>query len=141
MLSLAAREADTISINILTTPQGWLDSTTITREKTEQKIDWIRQAAGDRLEKIRLSIHFQVIKILDSQSQAEEFAAENLQQSPHSEAISTSEYLASPHHLIGSENFLIEKILELRESLGISDLVFWEPMEESARLVYKLNGM
>ena len=141
MLSLAAREADTISINILTTPQGWVDSTTITREKTEQKIDWIRQAAGERLGKIYLSIHFQVIKILDSQSQVEDFAAKNISESPLTEALSTSEYLASPHLLVGSENFLIEKILELRETLGISDLVFWEPMEDGARLVHKLNGM
>ena len=141
MLSLAAREADTISINILTTPQGWLDSTSITREKTEQKIDWIRQAAGDRLEDIRLSIHFQVIKILDSQSQAEDFAAERIRESPLTEGLSTSEYLASPHHLVGSETFLVEKILEQRETLGISDLVFWDPMEEGARLVNKLNGM
>jgi len=141
MLSLAAREADTISINILTTPQGWVDSTTITREKTEQKIDWIRQAAGERLDGIRLSIHFQVIKILDSQSQAEAFAAEKLQESPLTERLSTSEYLASPHHLVGNETFLVEKILELRETLGISDLVFWEPMEEGARLVQRLKGM
>jgi len=142
MLSLAARIADVVGYNPRSTREGWLDMTTVTREATQQKVDWIRQAAGERLDQIRLSMYFVALNIVDSQAEAEQVAAQGRKDWGISDdELSLHQYLDSPHVLVGSESYLVEKIIEQRETYGISDLVIWGAIDDGARLIRRLKGM
>ena len=139
MLSFAAREADVVGLNILTTPAGWADPVSLTEQATLQKLSWVTQAAGSRTD-LELSIHFMLVKITDSREEWEKEAMEFRSFWGASEAaLSQKDLLASPHILIGSEDELVEKILRLREQFGFSYLVFWEPIETGARLIKRLK--
>jgi hypothetical protein len=63
MLSLAAREADNISI-IFKLPQQGINAP---NETLEQKLAWVREAAGDRFARLELSQLSYVLAINDSQ--------------------------------------------------------------------------
>ncbi|MBI1299793.1 TIGR03621 family F420-dependent LLM class oxidoreductase [bacterium] len=56
MLTLAAQEADIVSVNARTTAQGGLDFLSLTAESMGKKIEWIRAAAGERLAEIELNL-------------------------------------------------------------------------------------
>jgi alkanesulfonate monooxygenase SsuD/methylene tetrahydromethanopterin reductase-like flavin-dependent oxidoreductase (luciferase family) len=139
MLSFAAREADVVGLNILTTPAGEGDPVSLTEQATLQKLSWVTQAAGSRPD-LELSIHFMAVKITDSREEREKEAMEFRSSWESSEAaLSLKDVLASPHVLIGSEDELVEKILRLREQFGFSYFVFWEPLETGARLIKRLK--
>ena len=139
VLSFAAREADIVGLNILTTPDGWADFSTLTEHATLQKLGWVTQAAGSRTD-LELSLHFMVVKITDSRAEQEKEVMEYRSYWELSEEkLSQKDLLASPHILIGSEDELVEKILRLREQFGFSYLVFWEPIETGARLIKRLK--
>lgn len=139
MLSFAAREADIVGITLHSTPEGWIDLSTVTELATLQKLSWVTQAAGSRTD-LELSNHFMVAKMIHSREEQEKAALEFRSFWGLSEAeLSLRDILASPHILIGSEDELVEKILRLREQFGISYLVFWEPIETGARLIKRLK--
>ena len=56
MLSIAAREADIVSVNARTTATGGLDFTSFTAKTTGRKIASIRAAAGNHLADIELNL-------------------------------------------------------------------------------------
>lgn len=56
ILSLAARQADIVSFNIRTTPEGWIDPTSVTLQATQEKVEWVCQAAGERLPGLEFNI-------------------------------------------------------------------------------------
>jgi probable F420-dependent oxidoreductase len=54
VLSLAAREADIVSLDIRGTADGTKDVTTVMAEAVAQMVDWVRQAAGERFGALEL---------------------------------------------------------------------------------------
>ena len=70
VLSFAGRQADIVGLNIRTTPDGWLDHSTLTEQATLQKFNWVTEAAGLRTD-LELSIHFMVVKITKSREEQE----------------------------------------------------------------------
>jgi probable F420-dependent oxidoreductase len=139
VLSLAAKEADVVSINIRTTPEGNLDFRSITAEAVSEKVRWIREASGDRLDKIELNVLVLAVAITD-QPRA---AAEQLLQimGVPTSVLSPDEALASPSLLIGPVSKLVEDLLERRERYGLSYVsAFGSTMEDLAPVVARLSG-
>ena len=140
MLSIAIREADIVSVNIQTTAEGALNLSSFTAEATDQKIELIRQVAGERFDALELNILVLAIRITnDRQAAAEMFASVwefDL------EKISIAELLESPYFLFGSEDEIAEELQRRREQYGISYYsIFGEQHNETiAPIVARLSG-
>ena len=140
MLSIAAREADIVSVNVQTTAEGSLDLRSFTADATDQKMKLIRQAAGERFETLELNILVLAIDITNNrQAAAQKLASEwdfDL------EKISIPELLESPHFLFGSEEEIIEDLQRRRERYGISYFTIFgeEHIETFAPVVARLAG-
>lgn len=94
---------------------------------TAEKIGWVRDAAGDRMDDIEINIYPSVSPIVVTERPWPEVEslAQRLQNSTGF-AITPEELLDSPHIFIGSIEGLIEKFLRLREELGISSVMIGE---------------
>ncbi|MGZ3616608.1 MAG: TIGR03621 family F420-dependent LLM class oxidoreductase [Ktedonobacteraceae bacterium] len=118
MLKLAAREADIIAIGFRRTAQG-LDPTDATME---QKIAWIKEAAGERFAELELSQTRYDLEISDSKA-----AVSNQGPPIPKRQVSTEEAVA--------------QLLEQRERYGFSYIqVFEGQMENFAPIVARLAG-
>ncbi len=103
-------------------------------------IGWIREAAGDRFEQLELNIYPSQSPIIVTDRARPEVAklARRLEQRS-GVPITPDELLESPHIFIGSINGLVEKLIGIRERLGISSFMVGEP-HELAPLVERLAG-
>jgi probable F420-dependent oxidoreductase len=119
MLKLAAREADIIAIGSKITAQG-VDPTDAT---LEQKIDWIKEAAGERFAGLELSQTIYDLVITDSESTISQHQGPPIPKRP----VSTEQAVA--------------QLLEQRERYGFSYLQVYEgQMENFAPIVARLAG-
>jgi probable F420-dependent oxidoreductase len=140
MLTIAACEADIVSVNVKTTAEGTMDIKTFTAKATDQKIAWIREAAGERFHTLELNILILAVMITNErQAAVEKLAREwgiNL------EEITLEELLESPYLLIGSEDQIVDILQERRERFGISYCtIFGEQyMDMFAPIVARLAG-
>lgn len=140
MLSLAGREADIVSINIRTTPEGGFDFTSMTPAATAQKVEWVRQAAGARFDELELNMLGIPVAVTDDR---QGMAAEITAAWGFAEAgVSPEDLLAWPATLIGSVNELVEKLESVRERYGISyvALIGAHQIEAFAPVVAQLAG-
>jgi probable F420-dependent oxidoreductase len=136
MLSLAGREANIISINFNLAPGAVNQEVLRTGDpaSTDEKVAWIREAAGGRFDDIELNaIAFTAVVTDDAAKLAERMAP--------GFATTPAELLESPHVLLGSTDQMAEALQRRRERYGISYWVFpqnaYEPL---APLVKKLAG-
>lgn len=136
VLTIAGREADIVSLNFNNSsgrlgPEGIGSSTA---ELTEQKIQWIRDGAGDRFDDIELEIaaYFTVV--------TPETEATLAKMAPMFGM--TPETMAEhPHVLIGSVEEIADRLVERRERFGISYVSFGTSnMEAIAPVVSRLSG-
>ena len=138
ILSLAARHADTVSIIPRARPKGTgqdsADWTTATDAATRQKLEWIREAAGERFAALELNaMVYAVVVANDRQASAEHLAGRF--------GLTISEVLASPHILIGSPEQMTEDLRLRREKFGLSYITVPEYfMEAFAPVVERLAG-
>ena len=135
MLSLAAREANIVSLIPKSLPDGSkLDITDATPEATMQKIRWIRQASGNRFDDIELNILIFAIFVANDGYQAVKRAAEMFR-------VREEEVLDIQHCLIGTVDQICEELQKRREQYGISYISVFEPhAEEFAPVVARLVG-
>jgi len=139
-LEFAAREADTVSLAPRLLPGVRGDPRSITLAATEEKIGWIRAAAGDRFDQLELNVYpSQSPIIVTDRARPEAVKLARRLEQRTGISISPDELLESPHIFIGSINGLAEKLTELRERLGISSVMVGEP-HELAPLVERLAG-
>jgi probable F420-dependent oxidoreductase len=121
MLTLAAREADIIAPGLKRGPQG-LDPTDVS---LEQKIDWIREAAGERFDRLEFSQPAFGIELTDSPIAA-------------SIAIRGGPPI-QPQPMTTEQ--AIEHLMKQRERLGISYIQIQEgQVENFASVVARLSG-
>ncbi len=136
MLSLAAREADIIGLNIKMWA-GTIDERsgpTATAESTDQKVEWIRAAAGDRFEQIELQSRIHVAAVTDDPMGLAEIMGPVLGLTPQ-------QALDSPHALAGPVPALVDRLLERRERWGISYItISADAYEAFAPVVAALRG-
>ncbi len=114
VLSFAAREADIVSIVAKALPQGGLDGQNLTLDATKQKLEWVREAAGDRDPELNVLVY--TFEVTDDREGVARRYSESLELSPE-------EVLASPHVLIGTVEQMAEDLRRRRDELGISYIV------------------
>jgi alkanesulfonate monooxygenase SsuD/methylene tetrahydromethanopterin reductase-like flavin-dependent oxidoreductase (luciferase family) len=144
MLSIAGREADIVGINLRTTADGQLDFTSASVAATEEKIAWVRQAAGDRFAQLEFNILLLVVLVTDDPHQAltEKFAQWGSDLRDIIKIISVEEMLASPHFLVGTEDEIVEILQARRERFGISYYTLFgeDSIDLFAPIVARLAG-
>ena len=139
-LELAAREADIVGLAPRILSGQRPDPRSITWTATEEKIAWVREAAGHRFGGLTFNVypsqwpitltddlHGEARKVIDRMR--ERTGVEMTEQ----------EVIDSPHIFIGSHDRFVEKFSELRERLGISSFLVGS-LDELGPVVERLAG-
>jgi probable F420-dependent oxidoreductase len=136
MLRLAAQVADIVSVNYKLT-EGRVNRALVRTglaEATDEKLGWIKEAAGDRFSKIELCATIFVANVTDDRDGAAAALAAGIGAEP-------SEVLEMPHFLIGTIEQMVQDLQARRERFGISYVVFPDAAAESlAPVVERLTG-
>ena len=136
VLSLAAREADVVSFNFnnragVIGPDGVRNSTA---DATAEKVGWVREAAGDRFEKIQLEIGAYFTFVGDAGDAAAKGMAGAFGLTP-------DDMRAHPHGLFGSVDSICEELQRRREAYGIHYVTVPDnALDTFAPVVSKLAG-
>jgi probable F420-dependent oxidoreductase len=138
ILSLAARQADIVSIIPRARPEGSgqdsADWTSATEAATRQKLSWIREAAGERFATLELNAMVYAVMVADDRRAAAGQLAGRF-------GLTTDEVLASPHILAGSIEQMADALQFRREVFGLSYITVPEYFIEAfAPVVERLSG-
>ncbi len=139
LLSVAAREADIIGFLPRARPDGQgQDITDATPQALEQKITWVREAAGARFADLELGILVAQVLTTEDREQAAHLIASTL---AGGFKVSTDVILQAPYLLLGTVDQICEDLLARRERYGISYIsVFEQSLEALAPVVARLTG-
>lgn len=134
LLSIAAREADVVGIIAKARPGGGLDVAADSEDLLRQKVEWVREAARDRMAAIELQSLIWSAAVTDHrESEADKVA--------RAHGLPIAHVLGSPYFLIGSVDAIVEQLLEQRSTYGLSYFVVYpEDFEAFAPVVAKLRG-
>jgi probable F420-dependent oxidoreductase len=136
VLSIAAREADIVGINpnLRAGAIGREASLDSLKEKTDQKVQWVRDAAGPRWNELEIQMRFFVTSVRpDRMAMAEALAP--------AFGVSPAEALESGAVLVGTEDEITEQLHRRREEWGLSYVVVGDDnVDEFAPIVAKLAG-
>ncbi len=139
MLTLAAREADIVGILAGPLNAGVPtvnDPAAYTVESFAQKIEWLREAAGERFTRLELSV---ITTPVFTHNRS--LGAEQVAQTRGWSGVSVEEILQMPTIFIGTVEQVAEQMLERRERFGISYYMTLDRlMEAYAPLVERLSG-
>ena len=137
ILTLAAKEADIVGLSGITFRAGGKepDLSAWKTAAVDERVRLVREAAGDRYDRLELSALVQRVIVTDNPRQAAEELAKRWPQ------LSAEEILESPYALIGTVDHLVEELQRRRERWGISYYVTFEPyMDAFAPVVARLTG-
>jgi len=115
VLSLAARQADVVGINV-NLAKGVIDADTgpdSTADRMAEKVAWVREAAGDRFDQLELQVRVHLAIVTDDRAGMAEALAGGF-------GVTPEQALASPHSLAGSIGEIAEDLQSRREAFGIS---------------------
>lgn len=118
ILGLAARRADIVGINpkIVGRSINPASMATAAAEAVDEKVQWIREAAGDRINDIELQLQlFATVITDDPKAVAEKFSG--------AFGLPAETILAAPFFAIGSVDQIAESFIEMRERWGISNII------------------
>jgi len=135
VLGIAGREADIVSINAnLKDGTGGAETApNLVPAMTRQKIEWVREAAGERFDRIELHALIGFCMFTDDpMSIANQMAA------PF--GIAAEEALHVLPLLMGTVDSMVEELQRRREEWGISYVTIEGPWEEFAPVVGRLAG-
>lgn len=150
LLSLAAREADIVGFIPRARPDGkGQNLADATPAALEQKIAWVREAAGPRFAKLELSVLVARVITTDNRDDAAQLIASALDREQRAQLTAAtrsagldSEFdliLQAPYLLIGTMDQICEDLATRRERYGISYINIFEPsMEILAPVVARL---
>jgi alkanesulfonate monooxygenase SsuD/methylene tetrahydromethanopterin reductase-like flavin-dependent oxidoreductase (luciferase family) len=136
VLGIAGREADIVSLNFDNSsgkigPAGVGSSTA---EITDQKIQWIRDGAGDRFDDVELEIGAYFTIVTDDRDGTLEKIGPMLGLTP-------AEFAEHPHALVGTVDHICDQLVERRERYGISYVTFGSSVVDAvAPIVQRLAG-
>lgn len=142
ILSFAAQEANIVGINLKTSAEGGLDFSSVTPEATEQKVAWVREAAGTRFSDLELNILVFPI-VTDQRHQVTEQKLREFEMPTDEDNIAWM--LASPYFPFGTVEQIIDALQARREQFGLSYIAVAEyfqadVMERFAPVIAKLAG-
>ena len=136
VLSLAAREADIVGVNpkIVARNINPRSMATAAAEAVDERISWIRAAAGGRMDDIELQLQVFVTVVTDDRQAAAEKLAPALGLPP-------AVVLTAPYFQIGPLGLIADNLQELRDRWGISYIAFQQDATETvAPVVARLAG-
>ena len=119
---------------------GRPDPRSFTWAATEQKIGWVREAAGQQFEELTFNVYpsFWPVTVTDDLAgEAEKVAAAMKERSGIE--LTVREVVDSPHIFIGSHDRFVEKFSELRDRLGISSFLIGD-LDQLGPVVEQLAG-
>lgn len=137
LLALAAKEADIVNFTGITFTRGGTapDMSGWRAAAIDERMRVVRDAAGERFDRLVLSAQVQRVIVTDRRREA----AAELQQSW--KQLSVDEILEAPYALIGSVDEMVESLHARRERWGLSYFITFEPyLETLAPVVAKLSG-
>lgn len=137
MLGIAAREADIVGVtaNLRAGEVGPEAIADVVPESFDRKLEWVREAAGDRLDRIELNVLVMGAQVTDDREGALRGMGELFGMSP--------EVVADvPVLLIGSTAEIADTLRERRERWGFSYVVMQDhaTVEAMAPVVAELTG-
>jgi probable F420-dependent oxidoreductase len=143
ILTLAGREARIVGLAPRIKPIGGeprTDAWSLTVEATEEKIGWIRDAAGDRFDEIELNTYPTGGPVLVTHEPRVEAArrAARIRERTGVE-LTVDQILDSPHIFLGTHADLRRKFLDLRERCGISSFLV-DDLDALAPVIEDLAG-
>jgi probable F420-dependent oxidoreductase len=123
-LELAGREAQIVGLAPRILPGIKADPRSITVDGTAEKIEWVRDVAGDRFDEIVFNVYpSQAPVTVTRNARSVARKAADVIRKLSGLDITEDEVLESPHVFIGSIAGLAEKLIGLRERLGISSFM------------------
>lgn len=134
VLGVAGREADIVGITTRARRDGTKETRDLTAAATDAKIAWVREAAGDRFDRIELNVIVaDVVPTDDVRGEAARIAARD--------GVTAAEVLESPLVLLGTADEMAKRLRERRERFGFSYVVVMEPnLDALAPVVERLAG-
>jgi probable F420-dependent oxidoreductase len=135
VLSLAGREAQIVSFNF-DNSSGKIGPgvPTSDADATDQKVAWVREAAGDRFDELELEIGAYFTFVTDQAQATAEAMAPRM-------GLSVDQMLSHPHALIGSVDSICDELERRRERYGISYVTVGDAVADAfAPVVARLAG-
>ena len=146
LLTLAAREADIVGVapRLMPSASGSgvvrSDPRSITVAATEEKLAWVREAAGERFDGLEINAYPSGTEpILTDHARKDGADVLDGIRNRTGIEITLDEFLESPHVFIGSVDGLVAKLQEQRERLGISSIMVGD-LDTLAPVVERLAG-
>jgi probable F420-dependent oxidoreductase len=137
VLALAASEANIVGFAGLRQRPGAGPGTfdLETPEATDERVAYLRQLAGERIEELELNALVQLVEVTDDRrGAAERIIAERLP------SWTPQQVLDSPFLLLGTADEIAQELLDRRERSGFSYYVVFEPaMEAFSEVVARLK--
>ena len=139
-LELAAREASIVGLAPRILSGQRADPASITWAATEEKMGWVREAAGDRFASLTFNVYPSQWPItITDDLHAEARKVIDRMKERTGQSLSEQDVIDSPHIFIGSVGRFVEKFQELRERLGVSSFLVGS-LEELGPVVERLAG-
>ena len=136
MLRLAAREADIVHVNY-NLNEGRINPTLVRTglaEATDEKLGWIKEAAGDRIDSIELGFTVFFATVTDDRESVAAAMAPSMHFEPR-------DVLEMPHFLIGTIDQIEEDLKAHRARYGFSDVIIpGDAADALAPVVERLAG-
>lgn len=135
VLSLAGREAQIVSFNF-DNSSGMIGPgvPTSDADATDQKVAWVRDAAGDRFDELELEIGAYFTFVTDQAQATAEAMAPRM-------GLRVEQMLNHPHALIGSVDSICDELERRRERYGISYITVGDAVADAfAPIVARLSG-
>lgn len=144
-LTLAAQEATIVGMDTKATVEGTKDFATTSAAAIEQRIGWVRQAAGARFPDLEIHVLVHALRVTDDRQQGAAQLAAELSNWPatvvSNATVSTEHILASPRFLIGTIDQIVADLQERRERYGITYItVSGEYIDTFSPVVARLAG-
>ncbi len=134
ILTLAAEEADMIGFTGLTWQGDRLQPTGASVDAFAERVAFVRSRAGDRFDRLELNVLVQTATVGDQAGVAVERVASDL-------GAPADLVRSSPLTLLGSRREVVEKVLRLREELGLSYFVVFDTaLDDMAPVIAELAG-
>jgi probable F420-dependent oxidoreductase len=126
LLTLAAAEADIVSVLPASAPQGGLRTSQLSLKSLKDKVALVREAAGARRDELEINILIaDAVVSTDRRAAAASFLGELDQRLPQftiDGEVSVDDLLDSPYLAFGTEADIAEQIIRVREETGASSI-------------------
>lgn len=136
ILSLAAREADIVGINIDLRGGGINDFAAggSSSGPVDEKIGWVREVAGERFDDIELNVCVFTVAVTADRDRHARAVAERI-------GVDVERVLATPNVLIGSIDEIIDTLRQRRDRYGISHILIpYAQLQQFVPVVESLSG-